>query len=494
MTVVLAERGSFTLEALARVALGGERVRLDQTALARIEATHQAFAGYVAANPKRFIYGVTSDYGPRARVRLDAEERARLKSLGMPFLGLSYGDGELPESAVRAIVFALLALVSHGGTAVSARQARAVARSLDGAMPRIPAGGLTSPGEMMALFYLYRALPGLVEGELRASGGNSALVSAGLGSLAAIHARRRLTLATRVLALSWDAFRAPLDHLDPALKRLWGDPHEGRAIDALNHWLAGASRDGLRPFQAPVSYRILPRVMGQAERAVAGLEEVAEDALQGLVSNPTFVPPDAKGRGARTLSTGGFHDALTPQALDGASAAWVDLAALAHRHIVKLHKGGVSQLPDRLLPEGVHYRSGRSTTYLEFVPNDWIDEMRRWAQPALLSPGEPGASDQDDVSAPGFIAWRNQARVAVLLDRVLAVLAATASQALQVTGRAPPRRLRPLLAEIRASFPPVTRRRVLGRDVGRLAEALTAAIEDQAPPARATPARRRAGR
>ena len=159
------------------------------------------------------------------------------------------------------------------------------------------------------------------------------------------------------------------------------------------------------------------------------------------------------------------------------SAAWVDLASLMHRHVVKLHRGAVSGLPDRLLRESESYRMGRTTSYLEFVPNDILEEMRRWAEPALLSPGEPGASHQDDVSAPGLIAWRNERRVAVLFDRVMAVLAAVASQALDVTGRAAPPPLTGFLDEVRGHFPPVRDRRVLGEDAARLAAAFTRRAE-----------------
>jgi histidine ammonia-lyase len=270
---------------------------------------------------------------------------------------------------------------------------------------------------------------------------------------------------------------APLEHYDPVLKALWGDPYEAAALDGLGHWLAGVPEAGRRPFQAPVSYRILPRLMGQGGRAVAALEDAVETALRAMVSNPMYIPR-ALGDGCdRAISTGGYHNAPVAQALDGVAASWVDLASLAHRHIVKLHRGAVSRLSDRLLPEGETYWTGLSTTYIEFVPNDMIDEMRRWAEPALLSPGEPGASLQDDVSAPGFIACRNEARVAVLFDRVTAVLAAVASHALDVSGRAAPPRLAPFLEAVRKRFPPIRAKRVLGEDAAALAAGLRQAAE-----------------
>ena len=124
-------------------------------------------------HPQQFIYGVTSDYGPNAKRKISAKERKRLKELGMPFIGLSFGDDYLSETKVRAMVFSILALFLRGGAAVTKSIAQDLAKSLDGDMPRIPAGGLTSPGEILPLFYLMRLLPDPSDNQLQASTGLS---------------------------------------------------------------------------------------------------------------------------------------------------------------------------------------------------------------------------------------------------------------------------------------------------------------------------------
>ncbi len=478
MTVVLNDRSDFSLDHLRRVALEGEGVRFGKRALAVMAASHEAFQTYVAAEPGHFIYGLTSGHGPAAARRFSLDEARARRRRGVPFLGLSFGDGSLPECMVRATVFAVLAMYVEGHCAAEPERAATYAALLDGRMPKIPDQGLTAPGEMMPFFYLFRALPRHHGEGLQVSAGNGAAATAGMTGVQAIFARRRLDLAERLFALSIEAFNAPLEAYDPALKALWGDRYESQALDALRRSLEGAATAGRRPYQAPVSYRILPRVLGQARRSVTDLEAAAAATLRGLLPNPAFLPPSRRHPLGRTLSSGAFHNALGPQALDAVAACWVDLAGLAHRHIVKLHKGDVSLLPDRLLPPGTDYLTGHSTTYLEFVPNGHIEEMRLLAQPSLLSPGAPGASTQDDVCAPGFMACRNELRVARLLDRVLAILAATASQALHVTGRDAPPALRELLGDVRRLFPPVRSRRLLGRDGARLATAITRAVEE----------------
>lgn len=472
MTVVFDQAADFTLEALERVALKGEGLRFSKAAMARIADWHRDFHDFLARDPNRFIYGVTSGYGPEAKKLLGPAERAERAARQIPYIGLSFGEGCWPKSHVRAMYFSLAAMAIHGGAALSPKQARAIAAAFKRPLPDIPMSGMTSPGEMMPLFYLSQAIPELFDGTVQASACNGAVGSVAISGLRALAARRRLVLAEQVFALSAEAIRCPLEHFDPALKALWGDPYEAQALDALNHWLAGTDRDDRRPFQAPVSYRILPRVLGQGRRAVAALETAVETALRGMITNPVFVPKDRPG-GEVTLSSGAFHEALPSQALDNVMASWVDLAAIAHRQATKLHRGTVSHLPDKLRAAP----GSSSTAYMEYVPGDMVEEMRRLAQPTLLSPGDPGSSDQDDVNAPGFIACRMEEKVAELFDRVLTILAVTASQALHLTDRSAPKALRPLLKDLRRHFPPVEARRELGVDAWALSRVLTAHAE-----------------
>jgi histidine ammonia-lyase len=95
---------------------------------------------------------------------------------------------------------------------------------------------------------------------------------------------------------------------------------------------------------------------------------VASISLREVASNPMYLLPDDDDVLGKAISTGGYHNATAAAAIDAVAATWADIAALAHRHAVKLHKGEVSLVPDRLLPEGTDYTTGYSTTYLEYVP------------------------------------------------------------------------------------------------------------------------------
>jgi histidine ammonia-lyase len=467
MTVTLGDRDDFTLENVRRVALDGEDVRFTAAALRRMQRAHDLFQQYVDANRGGFIYMVTSGGGPDAKKHRDPEETRRQfgrLQRGRPRT-LSFGPGEnLPDHALRATVFATLVQFIEGNTATHPKRAQAVAAMLRKPMPEIPAQGVTVAGEILAMMALYWGVARPAEAGHSAGSGNGSQFTTGLAAVSAIQARRRLDLATRVLCLSIEAFNAPLDAYDPSLRGFWGDRYETRALDEINALLKGARTRGRRPYQAPVSYRVVPRVLGQAQRAVANLEDAAAISLKAIASNPGYALPDRRHPLGHTFSNGGYHNAIAPPALDSVAATWVDLAEVAQRHATKLHKGEVSLLPDRLFPEDGSEGWGRSTSYFEYVPNGFVEEMRLLAQPSLLSAGEPAASEQDDQIAPGFLAYAKQKRVAELFDGTLAVLAASASQALHVTGRAAPRPLQPFLHAVRHHFPPVTESRPLSVD------------------------------
>jgi histidine ammonia-lyase len=479
MTVTISAPEDVNLATLTRVALEREPVEIAPAAVEWMAETHSQFQRYVEEHRDDFIYGITSGGGPDARHRYTPEQSIKRRSQGLPWLGLSFGDW-LPEYVSRAAVFAMLPMMLAGTTSTHPERALAVAATLDGELPRLPARGLVAAGELMPNFIL-RGVNLYYDG-FSVGSGNGSQMSNAMAGLVAIFARRWLALTERMFALSVEAFRAPLDAYHPALKELWGDRFEAQAIDVLGELLHGADRDR-RPYQGPVSYRILPRVLGQARRAITTLEEVATISLREVASNPTFILAGSEEPEGRAVSTGGYHNATAAPAIDAVTGTWADLATIAQRHIIKLHKGEVSLLPDRLLPPGTDYTTGYSTTYLEYVPNQAIEEIRRLAQQTLLSVAEIAASEQDDIAITAPVAFVMHDAVAERFGEVLAVLGAVCSQAFHITDRTPAPALVPMLEFIREHFPPVQSRRPLGEDAQRLADAISTTIHapDQPP-------------
>jgi histidine ammonia-lyase len=478
MTVILDRRWDISLDATYRVAWCGENVRLSDSALQRIKASRTGFLNLIENDPSVVIYGVTTSMGERASERLTPEERERHARL-KPFpAATSFGD-PLPERIVRGIVLARLTNFIEGHAATTPRIAKAVARMLDGApMPQVAAAGQGGAGEILALYPLFAELSTAFDLQVKERGSliNGSPCGAALIADSALAARRRLQLALKTFALSIEAFRAPLEHYDAALEVLWGDNDEAAALQALRKLLEGAG-EGRRHYQAPVSYRIVPRILGHAFRAVAAAERAATVSLASVSDNPVYLPPDATHPHGRCISTGGYHNAMATPALDDLAAIWADICLLCERHSSKLLNGRISHLPDMLM---VGRQAGESDGrgHIGYVPMAMSGylELAKTAASRTFMHGSDAGAGQDDVASPVFLAWGKEERTGRLLDASLAMLAVVASQALYVTERPVPPALREFTDLVRSHVPPLIEDRILGPQLSHLAEALTAEV------------------
>jgi histidine ammonia-lyase len=478
LTVILNNRSDFNLTTYYRVAWQRENVRISDAAMQRIASNRALFLELIDKDPTAVIYGVTTAMGERANHRLTHEERdqhARIK----PFpAATSFGD-YLPDRVVRGMVLARLTNFIEGHSATTPRIALAVAEMLDGKpMPQIASSGQGGAGEILALYPLFAELSTRFELEVKERGSliNGSPCAAALIADAAIAGRRRLQLALETFALSIEAFHAPLEHYDEALESLWGDKHEAAVLRSLREYLGEVSER--RTYQAPVSYRIVPRILGHAHRAVTAAEHAATVSLSSISDNPVYLVPDAKHPYGRCISTGGYHNAMAAPALDDLAGIWADICLLCDRHSGKLLNGPVSHLPDQLLVGREPGQSdGRGNIgYVPMAANAYIELAKAAAQRTFIPSSDSYASGQDDVATPSFIAWSKEARAGRCLDASLAMLAVVASQALFVTNREAPRSLRAFMELIRAYVAPVVEDRILGPELNRLTDAITARI------------------
>jgi histidine ammonia-lyase len=453
MTVVVGAPQDFTLEAFRRVAVAGEGVVIGPDAVRVMGAARAGFERLLRADPAGFIYGVTTRPGVEVGTAIPPEGR---REYARRFRGVGRGFGRdcLDERVVRGIVFARLADFVGGHAKVRPELAQRVAALLDGPLPRVPLDGQDGAGEILPLMHVMAAVGSgnLVEGEGMALINGSPCATA-LAADVALHAGNRLRLAEAIFALSIEALAAPLDAYDEALDDLRGDEAERTVLQHLRGHLRGAVTSGRLAHQAPVSYRILPQVLGQAQRAVQAVAHAATAALGSVTENPVYLPASQGHPFGRVLSTGGFHNGAAAPAINWLTASWADLALVAQRQVTAMHSA-TSGLPHLLAPAGfIPGASGGATNLFGWVATGLVEEARALAAPTLL-PATIGDS-QNDIATPTFGAYRSQRRAAECLDSVLAILALVASQALFVTGRHPAPPLAGLLTGIRSVFPPV---------------------------------------
>jgi histidine ammonia-lyase len=481
--VTLSRRSDITLKCFESVAWAGEGARLAPEALTRIAEARAAFMRLIE-DPAITIYGVTSGYGSRAGQRLKPEDRKR--HAAQPNHGTAATFGEpFPKRVTRGFVLARLANFLEGHAAVRPQLAEAVAAMLDrGSLPDVPSIGNSGAGEILALGHLFMALGesvGLEEKEHLALI-NGSPCAAALIADAALASRKRIEIAKEILALSAEAFKAPLEAYDAALESLWQDAAESEALTAIRSLIAGGTTER-RPYQAPVSFRIVPRILGRAIRARDAAIHAAEVSLGSVTDNPVYIPPgsggsdDARFPHGRVLSNGGYHNSMAAPALDDLAASWADLCTLAERQSAKLLDAKVSLLPESLRADPDDPR--------ELIPVPMVavglgERARHAAQRSFLPGAESGGFGQNDVGVASFLAWQKEATAGKAFDGCLAVLGLIAAEALDVTRREAPPALRPRLAFIRRHAPPITALRALGPDLGRLSEAITLEIYGRA--------------
>ena len=467
MTITLNSRADFTLEAARRVAWGGEGVILGEVSQRAMAEARTRFLRLIE-EPEVIIYGVTSGYGQNARVRLAPDQRKAHADRPPLAPAASWGD-PVPERVTRAIVFARLANFVEGHAAITPAIANGVAAMLgDGPLPTVPARGQGGAGEILSLSHLFlplaRSMTLAEKDSLSLVNGSPA--ATGLAVDGALAAAARLDAAAEVFALAAEAFDTPLGHFDQALDGHWNNPHDAWALARLRDLIDGGNGGERRPYQAPVSFRILPRILGQAHLAAAIARDVAEQSLPAISDNPALLAPDADNPNGQAISTGGFHNAQAPMALDMLTAAYANLCVIAGRLSAKLQDSAISHLPPQL-------GAGEGRTYLGCLPmaaTGYEEEARMLATATLLPGSESGGFGQNDVASPVFLAWSKQERAGLLLEQTLAALAPVALLALDVTGRPVPARLAPLAEATRAHVPIDQQGLMLGPATAELAE------------------------
>ena len=464
MSLLLSTRADITLDAVRQVGWEGEPVDLAPEALERMDRAHASFTAFVearvAADPGALIYGTTTAPGDGAAVALTPEAQARRPTR----LWTAHTFGEpLPDRVVRAIVLARLANFVEGNAAVRGHVATAVATMLGDPLPEVPSQGSGGSGEIVALGRLFYELSARLDlkPKERMALINGSPCAAALVADVALQGQARLALAEAVLALAVEAARAPLEAYSEDIDALWGDEHETAALRSLRALLDGGIPER-QAHQGAVSFRILPRVLGQVRRAQAEAERAAAVALRAVTDNPVYVLPDAERPLGTVISTGGYHNARSPAAIDGVGNVWADLCQLAQRLTDKLLQHPVTA--------GLLARDEWTMKPLHMVQTGWAEEARALAGATLLSLGGFG---QNDVPSMSFLAWRRADAIGRCLDASLAILAALGAQALHVAEQAPPPALAPLVEEIRAVFPPVDGVRMLGPDGDALAAAFS---------------------
>jgi histidine ammonia-lyase len=270
---------------------------------------------------------------------------------------------------------------------------------------------------------------------------NGTQLMSALGALLLADAERLTRTATAVAAMSVEAMLGT-DVAFSAAYQL-ARPHPGQ-IEVAAELRALLRDSGLQAshhasshkVQDPYSLRCIPQVHGAVADALGHLGRILDIELNSATDNPLVFPgggvadPAALATGGGLVISGGnFHGEPVALALDFAKIAVAELGSISERRTALLLDPNLNGgLPAFLAP-----RSGIESglMILQYTAAALVSENKVLAHPASVD-SIPTSANQEDHVSMGPIAGRQARTILAHVERVLAIEAICAAQALDL--------------------------------------------------------------
>jgi histidine ammonia-lyase len=485
---------SLSLEQVAAIARGAERVTLGVAARARVEAARAVVERIVAE--ERVVYGVNTGFGKLSDYIVPPAE---LRALQLNLVR-SHAAGvgpPLPVQEVRAMLLLranVLALGFSGARSIVIETL--LAMLAHDVVPVVPEkGSVGASGDLAPLAHL--ALATIGEGEVFYQGARGlageALQRAGITplrleakeGLALLNgtqamtavAALALTRADRVLraanvggAMTLEALRGTPVAFDERIHA--ARPHAGQTETAA-HLRALLQDSEIRRshlendprVQDAYSLRCMPQVHGAVRDALRHARAVVETETGSATDNPlVFTQTD------EVLSGGNFHGAPVALVCDYAALALTDLISITERRIDRL----VNPDENEDLPPFLTKQPGVASGFMmaQVTAAALLAEARVLAHPASVDNVPTDGGKEDHVSM-GMTAAVKLRHIVELAEQAIAIELLTAAEALEHRAPlAPGLGVRRAYETVRRHAPRLTRDRPLAPDFAGIAEAL----------------------
>lgn len=494
MNEIVIDGGPLTIDEVVRVAREGSAVRLDRSAVEKMEAARAVVDACVSAGET--VYGVTTGFGALAGVRVPAGDLEEMQHSLLRSHAAGVGDA-LDDEVVRAMLLLRARALAAGYSGV---RPLVVERLLDflnlEVHPIVPEqGSVGASGDLAQLAHL--SLPLIGEGIAKVRGevlpGAVALKEAGLdpiglsykeglsllngteamlavGCLALADAEVLARSADIVCAMSVEALLGTDRAYEPRLHEIRPHPGQKDSASNLRRLLEGSEivashRESEHAVQDAYSVRCAPQVHGAARDVIAFARQVFERELGSVTDNPVVLV-DTK----EVLSAGNFHGEPLGFALDFMAAALSEFGSISERRTDRMLDAGHSSGLPPFLTERAGTNSGFMLT--QYTQAALVAENRILAAPATVDTIPTSGTQEDHVSM-GWNAAVKLRRVVRNVAWILAVEAMCAAQGMEL--RAP---LRPAagtaaaLAAVRGIVDHLEEDRELGSEIEALAEEL----------------------
>jgi histidine ammonia-lyase len=403
------------------------------------------------------VYGVNTGMGALSKVRLtEDEQKKHQRNL---LLGRAVGGPPwLPDDEARAVLIGRLRTFLTGDAGVSVELIQQLVAFINsGQLPRIPAGGAGSAGEIIPLAHAL----GPLEFDLGPKEGIALLAGIpGATGRAALHAARALRLADRLTEIGAGAIaviganRAPYHPLTGR-----GDDELATELTRLRD-LTGPDPEP-RSLQAPVSFRVAGQVISHVRRTITQLDAAVERAFAGVTDSPAYLDGEFVG-------TAGFHGIDLAAHCDHLTTALAHAAEVSTARLHRLLDPAVTGLPAQLANEPGP-QAGLVAVHKRAVATSHA--IRRLALPSAISTAET-SNGQEDVQSFSWEAVGGLADAIRLTREVAACELLAVHQAFALSKRPIPPGLQELQRAVANVVPPIEADRPFGEDLTRLLDSV----------------------
>lgn len=421
------EPGGLPLAGLAAFAKSRDRVTLDSSTRARLQAGADAVRRMVAEG--KAVYGINTGFGKLANTHIAGDELELLQRNLV--LSHSVGVGALlSDEVVRLTMLLKIASLARGFSGVRPEVVDALLALLNaGVFPCIPSkGSVGASGDLAPLAHLSAVLLGI--GEVRCGGQvlpaaeglkraglqplrlgpkeglallNGTQVSTALALTGLFETQNVFAAAMVAGSMSVDAAMGSDTPFDDRIHQLRG--HRGQ-IDAAASYRGLLAGSGIRAshltgddkVQDPYSLRCQPQVMGACLDVMRHCASTLLIEANGVTDNPLVFPDTGE-----SLSGGNFHAEPVAFAADQLALAIAEIGALSERRIALLIDASISGLPPFLTSHsGVN--SGFMIAHVTAAA--LASENKSLAHPASVDSLPTSANQEDHVSMATFAARR----------------------------------------------------------------------------------------
>jgi histidine ammonia-lyase len=409
-----------TLEVIAKVATGDERVTLSPEARGRSEAARLVVERIVAGG--RTVYGVNTGFGKLSDVKI---ETSKLSELQLNLVrSHSCGLGPpLSEAEARAMLLLRANVLAGGYSGARSVVIDTLLTMLEhGVTPLIPEkGSVGASGDLAPLSHL--ALTVIGEGEafyngerlpsgeaLRRAGIeplqlevkeglallNGTQAMAAVGGLALERAERLVHLADVAGAMTLEALKGTPVAFDERIHQTRPHPGQIEVATHLRELLRGSEirvshLENDPRVQDAYSLRCMPQVHGAVRGALSHAREIVEIETGSATDNPLVFADTGE-----VLSGGNFHGAPLALAFDYAAIALTDLMSISERRIDRLVNPDLNED----LPPFLTRNPGTSSGFmmLQVTAVALLNEAKVLAHPASIDNVPTDGGKEDHVS------------------------------------------------------------------------------------------------